>query len=108
MAIETRRITFTPEELLLALTHQRRDERRPLPESRIRGMQVENGGTPRIAIMIEPLAGGAPEPLDLRPAEVAAALIRYCHRCKIPLPKRANKSIAVEHGQVSLVLQLGL
>jgi len=107
MATETRRITFTNEELILALTRQRRDEKQPLPESRIRGAVVEaDGAGIKVEIMLQSQTGDGLEPLDIRPAEVAAALIKFCHLQKIPLPRRAAKSIAVNNGQIALVLKL--
>ncbi|HVZ01488.1 MAG TPA: hypothetical protein VHA35_18410 [Dongiaceae bacterium] len=108
MASETRRITFTNEELVLALTRQRRDEKQPLPESRIRGAQVSamDGAGVKVSVMLKSPTGDALEPLDIRPAEVGAALIKFCHLQKIPLPRRAKKSIAVDHGRIALVLKL--
>jgi hypothetical protein len=110
MATETRRIIFNNEELVLALTRQRRDEKRPLPESRIRGATVAavDGGGVKVEIMLKSPTGDALEPLEIRPAEVGAALIKFCNLQKIPLPRRAKKSIAVDAGQIALVLQLGL
>ena len=109
MSSETRRITFTHEELIQAMARQRRDEKKPLPESRIRGARAAPGkdnGEPRVAVVLQTLAGDGQEEIELRPAEVAAALIKFCHLKKIPLPRRASKSIGVDRGYVSLVLQL--
>jgi hypothetical protein len=108
MVSETRRITFTNEELVVALTRQRRDEKQPLPESRIRGATVsmENGAGIKVAIMLKSKTSEELERLEIRPAEVGAALIKFCSLQKIPLPRKAAKSIAVDNGQVSLVLTL--
>jgi hypothetical protein len=108
MASETRRITFTTEELVLALTRQRRDDKKPLPESRIRGATVtmENGSGVKVAVMLKSPTSDKLEPLEIRPAEVGAALIKFCSLQKIPLPRKAKKSIAVDNGQVALVLKL--
>lgn len=57
--------------------------------------------------MLKSPTGDALDPLEIRPAEVAAALIKFCSLQKIPLPRKAAKSIAVDNGQVSLVLTLG-
>lgn len=105
MPTETRRILFTNEELLNAIARHRRDDKQPLPQSRIRGIKAErNGHAVNVAILLS--AGDGHERLEIRPEEVAASLIKYCALQKIPLPRRAQKSIAVEGGQVELHLQL--
>jgi hypothetical protein len=109
MTTETRRITFSSEELVQALSRHRRDEKQPLPESRIRGSKVENGEgpIPRVTLMLDPAGGDGAISMDFRPTEVAVALIKFCRLKRIPLPKRANKSLGVDNGKIALVLQLG-
>jgi hypothetical protein len=108
MVSETRRITFTNEELVLAVTRQRRDDKQPLPESRIRGATVTqaNGAGVNVSIMLQSKTSDALEPLEIRPAEVGAALIKFCNLQKIPLPRKATKSIVADNGHVALVLKL--
>lgn len=108
MTTETRRITFSSEELIQALSRHRRDEKQPLPESRIRGSKVENGAgpIPRVTLQLDP-SGDAATALDFGATEVAVALIKFCRLKQIPLPKRAAKSLGTDHGQISLVLKLG-
>ena len=106
MSSETRRITFSNEELIQAIAKQRRDEKQGLPESRIRGVKIEKGAETKILIVLAAAEGTGTETIEIRLAEIAAALIKFCGRKRIPLPKRANKSIGVENGQVSLMLHL--
>jgi hypothetical protein len=105
MSTETRRITFSAEEVIQAVSKHRRDEKHPLPESRIRGVKAEDGSHPKFAILLEDRGDGKTG-IDLRPAEMAVALIKFCRMKKIPLPKRASKSLGVDAGQVCLVLSL--
>jgi hypothetical protein len=105
MSTETRKITFSTEEVIQAVSKHRRDEKQPLPESRIRGMKVEDGVVPKFALQLEDRDDGRTS-IELRPAEVAVALIKYCRLKRIPLPKRATKSLDLDHGQVALVLFL--
>lgn len=109
MSSETRRIIFTSAELIQAISRHRRDEKQPLPESRIRGSKVENGEgpVPRVSLVLDPAGSDGATALDFRPTEVAVALIKFCRLKKIPLPKRAEKSLGVDRGQISLVLHLG-
>ena len=107
MTSETRRIIFTAEELIQAISRHRRDEKQPLPESRIRGAKVESGEgpVPRVTFVLDPGLDGTTE-INFRQTEIAVALIKFCRLKKIPLPKRAEKSLGVERGQIALVLQL--
>jgi hypothetical protein len=45
--------------------------------------------------------------MDFRATEVAVALIKFCRLKRIPLPKRAEKSLGVDNGLIALVLKLG-
>lgn len=109
MSTEVRRITFTSEELIQALIKHRRDEHYSLPESRIRGVKLENGEgpVPHVALVLDSAGGGDDDVIDFRATEVAAALIKLCHFKRIPLPKRAEKSLGIDHGKIALVLHLG-
>ena len=106
MSTETRRITFTNEELIQAVSKHRRDEKQPLAESRIRGVKVEDDQELRISILLADHIGDAMQAIEFRATEVAAALIKYCRLKRIPLPRRASKALGVDRGLVSLVLQL--
>jgi hypothetical protein len=109
MTTETRRITFSSEELVQAISKHRRDEKKPLPETRIRGSKVENGedSVPKVRLLLDLSVGGTASHIDFGATEVAVALIKFCRLKRIPLPKRANKSLGVDRGLISLVLQLG-
>jgi hypothetical protein len=108
MSSETRRITFSSEELVQAVCRHRRDEKQPLPESRIRGTKVESGEgpVPRISLLLDPAGGDGAVTMDFRPTEIAVALIKFCRLKRIPLPKKANKSLGNDRGQIALVLHL--
>jgi hypothetical protein len=109
MSSETRRIVFSSEELIQALTQHRRDERHRLPESRILGCKVESGEgpVPHVMLVLDPMGGEGANTIDFRATDVAVALIKFCHSKRIPLPKRAEKSLGVDHGRIALVLHLG-
>ena len=47
------------------------------------------------------------DPIDCNTADIAAALILICVRQRIPIPKKAKKSIHIEGGNVVLVLASG-
>jgi hypothetical protein len=109
MSSETRRITFTSQELVQAVAKHRRDEKQLFPESRVRGARVTqaNGSELKIAFALDPSTGDGSKEIELRPTEVGVALIKFCWLKKIPLPRRAVKSLAADNdGQIVLVLTL--
>jgi hypothetical protein len=108
MTSETRRISFSAQELIQAISRHRRDEKQPLPETRIRGAKVESGEgpVPRITLLLDPAGGDGATSMDFRPTEIAVALIKFCRLKRIPLPKRAEKSLGIDRGQIALVLTL--
>ncbi|HEY4162119.1 MAG TPA: hypothetical protein VGM59_03590 [Dongiaceae bacterium] len=105
MSTETRKIIFSTEEVIQAVSKHRRDEKQPLPESRIRGMKTEDGVVPKFVLQLEDRGDGKTG-IELRPAEIAVALIKFCRLKRIPLPKRADKSLALDDGHVTLILFL--
>jgi hypothetical protein len=109
MTSETRRIIFSAEELIQAITKLRRDEEQPLPESRIRGAKIESGEgpVPQVSLVLDPARGDGANAIAFRPTEIAVALIKFCRLKRIPLPKRVEKSLGVDHGRIALVLHLG-
>jgi hypothetical protein len=108
MSSETRRITFTSEELVQAVANHRRDEKQPFPASRVRGSTVTqtNGSALKVAFALDPSTGDGSKELELKPTEVGVALIKFCRLKKIPLPRLATKSLAADGGQICLVLSL--
>ncbi len=108
MSSEVRRIIFNSAELIQAISKHRRDERQPLPESRIRGSKVAKGAgpVPQVTLVLDPQGGDGAINIDFRPTEVAVALIKFCRLKRIPLPKRAEKSLGVDDGRIALVLTL--
>ena len=108
MSSEIRRITFTSEELVQAVGNHRRDEKQPFPGSRVRGSRVTgaNGSDLKVALVLDPSTGDGSKEIELRQTEVGVALIKFCRLKKIPLPRRASKSLAAENNQIVLVLIL--
>jgi hypothetical protein len=108
MSSETRRIIFTSEELVQAIANHRREEKQSFPGSRVRGARVTevNGSGLKVAFMLDPSTGDGSTELELKPTEVGVALIKFCRLKKIPLPRRAAKSLSVDNGHIALVLIL--
>ncbi len=65
-----------------------------------------SGNGPMITVRAARGGGTAVDEMHFRPEQVAAALIRYCQLVKIPLPRKAQKSLEV-HGD-TLVMRVAL
>ena len=96
MPSEVRAIKFSNDELMTALFRyaQRNGQ----------GRKVELSQNGEVSAR---LYATYQEPLDCNAAYIAAALILLCVRQRIPIPKKAQKSIHVQDGNVVLVLKSG-
>ena len=72
----------------------------------IHGIDLRSGGDAMITVRAVRGGGTAVDEMAFRPEQVAAALIRYCQLVKIPLPRKAQKSLEV-HGE-TLVMRIAL
>lgn len=102
MPSEARVIKFTNDELMTALfRYSRRNDGR------------EKGGMPTKVELLERSEISArlhvshQRPIECNAASIAAALILLCVRQRIPILKKANKSIHILDGDVVLVLTSG-
>jgi|SRR5579883_418478 hypothetical protein len=103
MPTEMRRIVFSGEELRAALDGHRVRPERPLPPGVIAALRMEGDG------LVIDIAGAETPPVSvsLKAAEVGAALVNYCRHCKIPVPKKATKSLALAGDRLALDVRIG-
>jgi hypothetical protein len=99
---ESRIITFTKSEVFEALKDYCRQTSRPLPGASVDGLMLMQGKT--IALELKP--PGHESPITFAENEVAAAIMLFCAKSNIPLPRRAIKSIDVAQETLSLRLEL--
>lgn len=105
MPSEVRRVVFTRDELLESLREQRGDTQGMLPPGQLTGVRFADDSHNLLTLsIIEPDREKAAEAV-LSAASVAAALIRYCMRLRIPLPRDAQKSIALSGDNIVLDLR---
>lgn len=102
MPSELRRIVFSNDELKTALSEHNRHAKEKLPVGAVQACEPlpDGGGTVRLGIVNQ--SSGETQDVELSPETVGAALVRYCIQHKIPLPKRAHKSIHVQGDKVIL------
>jgi hypothetical protein len=97
MPIESRTIVFSEEELKAALFDFCLAKQRRLPISGFAHLQVS------LNAQIQATAGQTPaESITLVEHEIAAALIIYCKKHNIPLPRNSKKSLTLNNGVITL------
>lgn len=104
MITERRQIIFSNDALKDALLLFRTAYPDRVPHGRIHRAWVVDG--PDLAVHAEIEPSGARRFLGVRfgKSEMAAAVILYCRRHKIPLPRVADKFLEAESGCLSLVI----
>lgn len=103
---EVRLLTFPKETLTDAIITVDKAMGGWLAHAVIHGVDLRTGDGPMITIRAVRGGGTAVDEMSFRPEQVAAALIRYCQLVKIPLPRKAQKSLEV-HGD-TLVMRVAL
>jgi hypothetical protein len=113
MPYELRVMLFDASEVLDAVTHYRRQSGAPVPDGDVLTFKPEtsrSSGDVAFRIMVAPSKPGEdlswvpPVPCITKAPALAASLILYCKRRRIPLPAAATKSLQVILGHVGFVL----
>lgn len=102
MPSELRRIVFSNDELKIAIAEHNRRAKEKLPVGAVQACEPlpDGGGAVRLEIVNQ--SYGEAQNVELSPETVGAALVRYCIQHKIPLPKKAHKSIHVQGDKLVL------
>lgn len=105
MPSELRQIQFNNNELIEALY-----EHNQVAETKLQGtiISCQPVSEAKVAVRLE-LAeptSGETQVASLSPELVAAALLRYCMKHRIPVPKDAAKSIQIHGDEISLNVQI--
>ncbi len=105
MALETRRLVFSREELISAALDFCRHGRIAVPEAEVE--RVELAQRPELTLVLSFRVNGPmdPDQLSLSGSQLVAALARFCKRNAIPLPRDPEKRLHCEDGKLSMLLQ---
>lgn len=106
MPNEMRRIVFTEGELTVALSEHDSVSGQQIPPGGIQS--CEPAGENGTAVRVELVGNGesAGNNLEIDPEEVQAALVRFCVRRKVPLPKNSKKTVGQMNGKICLDIQV--
>jgi len=98
--VETRTITFSGPEVMEALIDYCRKMKRPVPTGRITPVILAGRKENRIAFE----GDGKPARVTFYEAELAAALIAFCKKRRIPVARGASKKLQFTPDSVTLHL----
>jgi hypothetical protein len=107
MPSELRRIVFSNDELRSALEDYLKGQKTPLPLGVITSVQLSDAPQGTVFLYLAGREDNDRASLALSPEKIAAALLRFCKRQRIPVPRRANKSLIVTGDNVALDIRTG-
>ena len=106
MPSETRSIVFSYDELLEALREFSEFSAKHISFKRIGECKVAGKGGVAVTATLRAKSGEAPAEIPISTSDVGAALLRYCFSHRVPIPRRAEKSLRIVGDNVALVLTL--
>ncbi len=105
MADEVRVILFSSDETLHAISLLNVTASRRLFVGKAISCNLRS--KPKVIAIVEIENGDAIESLEINSTQLAAAMIGYCRRAHIPLPRKATKELDVLNNQLVVILTLG-
>jgi|SRR5258707_9985606 hypothetical protein len=102
---ELRLLTFSSNEVMIAIRDHRRRTRNPLPKGTVAGfeMRSDNGIYADMAIADD---SGKKTTVRINDEALAAALIFFCIDHKIPMPVKATKTLGLIEGDLRLTIRI--
>ena len=105
MIEEQRRLTFSMDELAAAVLSYLISSKKMGEKDKLGRIAVNEGADVSVSATVV-AQGGEVSPVDLGAQVLGALLIAHCIKRKIPLPKRAAKSITRNGERVALAFSL--
>ncbi len=106
--LESRRLKFTVPALLDAVLTFDREHNGWLWRASGHSLVIEAGGGGAITVRACRSGSSTAEDVARSPAWVAAALLQYCFKRRIPVPRVGTKAISVTPDGVELVIEIAL
>lgn len=103
---EMRRIVFTHDEVLVALSRYAAEPRDRRETSRFVTCRILRSPRLRVLAELESYAGGPVQEIEVETHDVAEALLRYCAASGVPIPMKADKELEVIGENLSLNLRI--
>jgi len=106
---ETRRLVFARETLLDAILYGERAAAGWLSRAAVHGIAMRSGGD-GVTVVVTAERDGRRDLVEVEfgPAQIAAAMIRYCRELRIPLPRSAQKVLELQGDGICLTFTVRL
>lgn len=104
MIVENRRIIFSPEAVREAVKLYRESFPQKQPPGVLGPIILRNQAPLALGISVQAVGASNFREIEMAETEIAAMLILYCRRLKIPLPRASSKSMEAQND--SLVLSI--
>jgi len=103
---ELRHISFSKDALIMALKLYFATTKHTLPPGTVESCSFE--GNPDIVVTLGIRNESAPQAnkITIQAPTIAAAMITYCGKLKVPLPRSGEKSLKIIGDQLNLVVQV--
>ena len=99
---ETRFISFEKDALLEALKLYLAATKKPLPPGMLKSFEVQKEPDIGVIIKVTEDSTGEEKVVNLAAGTIGAAMIAYCQRLRVPLPRNAEKSLLISNGVLQL------
>lgn len=105
MPKENREILFTENEVKIALMQFSARKGAKFNVENIKSFKINSEEAISIVLEVFDVESNQTGKVNYAPPEVAASLLGYCMKLKIPLPKAGKKAVVSRNGQVYLRIQ---
>jgi hypothetical protein len=103
---ETRYITFPKDALIAAIKFLAAAANQPLPPGRFESCEIQSEPDIAVTLGIRDETTGDLNLRDFTAERLGAAMIGYCRQVGVPLPRTAEKSLAVSGDNLMLCVQV--
>ena len=105
MPIEYRKLVFSEEELKQSITDFSSSKDTPVPKGELVTVELNEESELFVRLEYETATKDVTE-ISLSRDQLAAALISYCSKRRIPVPRSAQKNLKVEKGKICLFVHV--
>lgn len=103
---ELRHVTFTKDALIMAVKLYFAATKKPLPAGVVDGCDIIAAPDTQVVISIRDEPTGHVNKIAVPAETIAAAMINYCKKVNVPLPREGKKSLLVSGDNLILVVNV--
>ena len=103
---ELRHISFSKDALVMAVKLYYAASKKPLPSGVVEGCEIVAAPDTQVEISIRDDASGMIQKVPVPAETIGAAMINYCRKVNVPLPRDGKKSLLVSGDNLVLVVNV--